>query len=151
MLSFDVFHHCFFILVGAFAVFALLHRLSHPSCLGSPAVLWSWLLVFVSPFRPLTVQNVRMCWNLSHSGAEVSLQLDIPSTKIGEGAQYLFLYLSSSCSSLSCIRLPAVPLKHLNSLFHSLFQRQHSLLGHHSLTIFLIAKIIIRWSYMKVI
>lgn len=96
-------------------------------------VLWSWLVVFVSPFRPLTVQNVKMCWNLSHSGVEVSRQLDIPSTKIGEGAHYLFLYLSSSCSSLPCIRLSAVLLKHLISLFHSLIQRQYSLLGHHSL------------------
>lgn len=100
----------------------------HPSCLGSPVVLWSWLVVFVSPFRPLTVQNVKMCWNLSHSGVEVSRQLDIPSTKIGEGAHYLFLYLSSSCSSLPCIRLSAVLLKHLISLFHSLIQRQYSLL-----------------------
>lgn len=62
-------------------------------------MLWSWSLVFVSPFRPLTVQNVKMCWNLSRSGAEVSHQLDIPFTKNGEGAQYLFLYLSSSTHS----------------------------------------------------
>ncbi len=98
-------------------------------------------LFLFHPFRPLTVQNVKMCWNLSHSGAEVSLQLDIPSTKTGEGAQYLFLYLSSSCSSLSRIRLPAVLLKHLYRLFHSLFQRQRSLLVRISWPFFFIAKV----------
>lgn len=126
----------FFYPCGCICNFCITPFFSHPSCLGSPAVLWSWLVVFVSPFRQLTVQNVKMCWNLSHSGVEVSRQLDIPSTKFGEGAQYLFLYLSSSCSSLPCICLPAVLLKHLISLFHSLIQRQCSLLGHHSLAFF---------------
>jgi len=107
-----------------YPIFALSHNFFPPPIL--PRVVCGALIimvVFVSPFRPLTVQNVKMSWNLSHSGVEVSRQLDIPSTKIGEGAHYLFLYLSSSFSSPPCIRLSAVLLKHLIRLFHSLIQR----------------------------
>lgn len=101
-------------------------------------------LFLFHPFRPLTVQNVKMCWNLSHSGAEVSLQLDIPSTKTGEGAQYLFLYLRHPVLHFLAF---ASQLFYLNIyidffiLKKSLFQRQRSLLVRISWPFFFIAKV----------